>query len=221
VQADETHVRGACTLANLRQLEEKLMGHIVAAGKRPLGWEQVYKTTGAAQQVPGAIVRVYDTGTDVGTDSRVPLLLNVTSAGHDAIVGDSARYYLNSCCPAVHDHKLCELGSLSNRTGIPVHEPCFWTDILSFDMGEHTLTPQQQKHLLGGSTSMWTDAYCATNECGAWPGVTPMAGWMAESPKHDAAFHDSLLASIFPAAAVSVRSPHRTLPCTCDGLFSS
>lgn len=221
MQADETHVRGACTLANLRQLEEKLMGHIVAAGKRPLGWEQVYKTTGAAQQVPGAIVRVYDTGTDVGTDSRVPLLLNVTSAGHDAIVGDSARYYLNSCCPAVHDHKLCELGSLSNRTGIPVHEPCFWTDILSFDMGEHTLTPQQQKHLLGGSTSMWTDAYCATNECGAWPGVTPMAGWMAESPKHDAAFHDSLLASIFPAAAVSVRSPHRTLPCTCDGLFSS
>jgi hypothetical protein len=83
------------------------MKHIVDHGKkRPLGWEQVYKVTGAAQQSLSSIVRVYDTGTDsasTGADGhRLPLLLNVTSARQDAIVADSERYYLNSCCPATH-----------------------------------------------------------------------------------------------------------------------
>jgi hypothetical protein len=71
-------------------------------------------------------------------------------------------------------------------------------------MGNQTLTARQQQHVLGGSASMWTDAYCATEECGAWAGsVPPMGGWMADSPAHDSVFHDSLLASIFPAASVS------------------
>ena len=50
--------------------------------------------------------------------------------------------------------------------------------------------------------AMWTDGYCATNECGAWAGATPEAAWMA-APEHDAAFHDSLLATIFPGAIVA------------------
>merc|ERR1712178_153293 len=69
--------------------------------------------------------------------------------------------------------------------------------------GNLSLSTSQRRHVLGGSASMWTDAYCATNECGAWKRVTPEAGWMASSPGRDAAFHDSLLASMFPAAAVS------------------
>ena len=184
-----------------------------------MGWEQAYKVTGASQQTPSSIVRVYDAGTDsAGSDGRgMPLLLNVTSAGHDAIVGDSMRYYLNSCCPATHGHKLCVLGGTDadrqggNNSELP-HEDCFYTDISAFDMGTHSLTAEQRLHLLGGSASMWTDAYCASNECGAWPGPVPMAGWMADSPAHDRVFHDSLLASIFPAASVSAGAFYRYKP---------
>ena len=146
-----------------------------------------------------------DTGSPFEHNGSTPVLINVTSAGQDVVVADSARYYLNSCCPAVHGTKLCELGQMSNAsgTGIPDQELCYYTDIAAFDMREKKLTAQQRQHLLGGSASMWTDAYCASNECGAWPGVKPMAGWMADSPKHDAVFHDSLLASIFPATSVA------------------
>ena len=45
-------------MSNLRGFEAKIMRHIVAHGKRPLGWEQVYTTTGAAQEIESAIVRV-------------------------------------------------------------------------------------------------------------------------------------------------------------------
>ena len=45
-------------MSNLRGFEAKIMTHIVARGKRPLGWEQVYTTTGAAQEIESAIVRV-------------------------------------------------------------------------------------------------------------------------------------------------------------------
>ena len=55
---------------------------------------------------------------------------------------------------------------------------------------------------------MWTDGYCATNECGAWAGATPEAAWMA-APEHDAAFHDSLLATIFPGAIVAAGAFYR------------
>ena len=89
-----------------------------------------------------------------------------------------------------------------SKTGNPDQEPCYFTDIARYDLGNKTLTPQQRLHVLGGSASMWTDAYCASNECGAWSGPVPEAGWMA-SPQYDVAFHDSLLASIFPAAAVA------------------
>eukprot|EP01052_Picozoa_sp_SAG31_P025334 SAG31_NODE_2214_length_6174_cov_3.902551_5_plen_94_part_00 len=37
----------------------------------------------------------------------------------------------------------------------------------------------------------------------------PEAGWMAASPAHDAIFHDSLLASIFPAAIVAAGAFYR------------
>ena len=74
------------------------MAHIVAHGKRPLGWEQVYTTTGAARErdLERAIVRVYDNGSPFEHNGSTPVLLNVTSAGQDAVVADSARYYLNS-----------------------------------------------------------------------------------------------------------------------------
>jgi N-acetyl-beta-hexosaminidase len=159
IGADETHARGNCTLANLAAFEEKLMKHIVEHGKRrPLGWEQVYKVTGASQQTPSSIVRIYDTGTDsAGSDgSMLPMLLNVTSAGQDAIVADSERYYLNSCCPALHGHKLCVLGGTDadrqggNNSNLH-HEDCFYTDINAFDMGTHILTAKQRSHLLGAS----------------------------------------------------------------------
>ena len=83
IGADETNVEGNCTLENIRGFEAKLMAHIVSKGKRPAGWEQVYKNTGAAQTVPGTIVRVYDTGTDADRvhNRSCPLLLNVTEAG--------------------------------------------------------------------------------------------------------------------------------------------
>ena len=182
------------------------MAHIVAHGKRPLGWEQVYTTTGAARErgLERTIVRVYDNGSPFEHNGSTPVLMNVTSAGQDVVVADSARYYLNSVPPV--GPRLCELGQLDNATitgPIPDQELCYYTDIAAFDMRDKKLTPQQRRHVLGGSASMWTDAYCATNECGAWPDATPMAGWMAESPKHDAVFHDSLLASIFPAASVA------------------
>ena len=57
IGGDETHVKGNCTLANLAAFEEKLMKHIVGHGKRPLGWEQVFKVTGASQHTPSSIVR--------------------------------------------------------------------------------------------------------------------------------------------------------------------
>ena len=215
IGGDETQVVGNCTLQNLQAFESKLMAHLVSKGKRPLGWEQIFKVTGAAQQHPSSIVRVYDTGTDADRqhNGAAPLLLNVTEVGQDVVVGDSARYYLNSCCPAVHGKRLCVLGELSNATNVLEQEPCYFTDIARFDMGNHTLTPKQRTHLLGGSASMWTDAYCATAECGAWTGSVPEAGWMATaSPAHDAAFHDSVLASIFPAAAVSAGAFYHHVP---------
>ena len=173
------------------------MAHIVAHGKRPLGWEQVYTTTGAAQEIESAIVRVCkiavlsrvaapsvsltwkafadDTGSPFEHNGSTPVLINVTSAGQDVVVADSARYYLNSCCPAVHGTKLCELGQMSNASGLPDQELCYYTDIAAFDMREKKLTAQQRQHLLGGSASMWTDAYCASNECGA---RRQAHGWM-------------------------------------------
>eukprot|EP01047_Picozoa_sp_COSAG01_P039753 COSAG01_NODE_3303_length_6294_cov_3.018402_2_plen_967_part_00 len=218
IGGDETKVLANCTMKNLQGFEDKVMALITARGKRPLGWEQIYSVTGAAQRSPTSIVRVYDTGS--GADRRhnrsCPMLLNVTSAGHDTVVADSARYYLNSCCPAVHGKRLCELGHMSvsrnTRNPNPDEEKCYFTDIARYDLGNKTLTAQQRKHVLGGSASMWTDAYCATNECGAWHGPVPEAGWMAPSPQHDAAFHDSLLASIFPAAAVAGGAFYRHRP---------
>eukprot|EP01052_Picozoa_sp_SAG31_P025333 SAG31_NODE_2214_length_6174_cov_3.902551_4_plen_627_part_00 len=110
IGGDETHVVGNCTLENIKDFESKIMAHIATSGKRPLGWEQIYKVTGAAQQVATSIIRVYDTGTDNGS---LPLLANVTAAEKDVVVADSARYYMNSCCPATHGHKLCPLGNTS------------------------------------------------------------------------------------------------------------
>jgi hypothetical protein len=78
------------------------MAHIVSKGKRPAGWEQIYKSTGAAQLVSSTIVRVYDTGTDADRahNRTCPMLLNVTKAGLDVVVADSAR-----CVPLLyHTH---------------------------------------------------------------------------------------------------------------------
>ena len=213
---DETAVVANCTMENLQTFEDAVMARIVSRGKRPLGWEQIFKVTGAAQRNPTSIVRVYDTDTDADRSHNrsCPLLLNVTSFGQDVVVADSARYYLNSCCPAVHGKRLCELGEMSvSRAGStnPDEEPCYFTDIARYDLGNTTLTQKQRQRVLGGSVSMWTDAYCMTAECGAWSGPVPEAGWMA-SPQHDAAFHDSLLASIFPGAAVAGGAFYRHMP---------
>ena len=202
IGGDETHVSGNCTLANIAGFEEKVLKHLANKGKRGMGWEQIYKVTGAAQHYPSSIVRVYDSSPPV--DKASPLLKNVTAAGQDVVVADSAAYYMNSCCPAVHGKKLCELGGYSDKKYSPFGpELCYYTNIADFDMGNLNLTTAERQHVLGGSASMWTDAYCATTECGAWKGVTPEAGWMAASPAHDIPFHDSLLAAMFPAAAVS------------------
>jgi hexosaminidase len=201
IGGDETHVTGNCTMANLQGFEDKVLAHIVKKGKRPLGWQQVYEVTGAARKVPSATVRVYDNSATL-LQGPAPLLLNVTAANHDAVVADSGHYYLNSCCPATHGHKLCNLSSTSPNDPPGDQQACFYTDIAGFGMGNSSLTPAQREHVLGGSASMWTDAYCSTNECGAWSGPTPGAAWMS-SADHDDAFHDSLLASIFPAVAAS------------------
>ena len=75
-----------------------------------------------------------DTGSPFEHNGSTPVLINVTSAGQDVVVADSARYYLNSCCPAVHGTKLCELGQMSIASGIPDQELCYYTDIAAFDV---------------------------------------------------------------------------------------
>ena len=253
IGGDETHVAGNCTMANIKSFELKILAHLAANHKRPMGWQQVYSVTGAAQAAAAAaaaaplahastVIRVYNIPAGQANKhptNPAPLLANVTAAKFDAVVADSVHYYMNSCCPATHGHRLCNPGDVSPHSG----QPCYYTDIASF--GNSSLTPGQRARVLGGSASMWTDAYCASNECGAWEGrcetmnaplacsgncsrataavacrrslsadaraaddvipsegPTPEAGWMA--PKlHDAAFHDSVLASVFPAASIS------------------
>ena len=103
-----------------------------------MGWEQIYKVTGAAQKVPGSIVRVYDSGS--AKDDPSPLLDNVTAAGFDAVVADSAAYYMNSCCPASHGNKLCTLGGYSDKSRSPFGpKPCYYTDIAAFNMRNSSL----------------------------------------------------------------------------------
>ena len=90
IGGDETHVSGNCTLANIASFEEKVLKHIISKGKRGMGWEQIYKVTGAAQHYSSSVVRVYDSSPPV--DKANPLLQNVTAAGLDVVVADSAAY---------------------------------------------------------------------------------------------------------------------------------
>ena len=53
---DETGSSAPCSLANTKSFEEKMIAHLIALGKTPMGWEEILFKTGAAAAYPTTII---------------------------------------------------------------------------------------------------------------------------------------------------------------------
>ena len=82
----------------------------------------------------------------------------------------------------------------------------YWRDITG---GE--VPPSAMPLMLGGEVSMWTDAYCYVNQCGASAGPTPVAAALY-GPAADARFARSIAGVLFPRASVGAGSFWRYEP---------
>ena len=103
----------------------------------------------------------------------------VTAAGFQCVA--STYMYLN--------HVDGPVGGISN----------WWRDIAPG-------VSEVNKHLmLGGETSMWSDSYCWTHQCGSSTGPTPVAAQMY-GPHMDREFAASIAGVMFPRTAVGAGS---------------
>ena len=105
----------------------------------------------------------------------------ITATGRKAVMSQGSHFYFTEAAGAY------PLG----------WEKC-WFDIA-------TGVPSDQRSLLiGGEASMWTDTYCITNQCGAFPeGPAPPVGSPLFPPGKDEAFGRSVGGMIWPRGYVA------------------
>lgn len=102
----------------------------------------------------------------------------ITKTGRKAIESYSAHFYFTAAAP-----------------GGPDGWAKCWYNI-------STGVPASERHLLlGGEMSMWSDSYCHTRQCGAYPGATPI-GSALFPPSRDDEFAASIGGMIWPRGYV-------------------
>ena len=201
-----------CNQHTVQHLQHEILSWVATEllpARRPMAWQNVITDCGdlngclvpghppnSAAGVPQTIVEVYSRGS---FPSFISLLANSTGDGYLSVNSDCDHLYLDTGNPAP-----------------AVYFKSMWYDIA------HGLTPGLRRLVLGGSLSLWSDAYCSgTVECGGWayclgskwPAGAPFPeggntsacvsgiGWMQDE-KNDDAFIQSAGGLLFPRSNV-------------------
>ena len=175
IGADETARKGVCSDVNATfNLERLLAEHIATTLERGVqGWEELLFDAAKASLPNGGLPN----NTTIAAWSR-HRAADVAAKGFRAIESHNSFFYLNKWGP---NH-------------FPLGQA--WQDI-----GEN-IDSADAHLLLGGEMSMWTDNYCSTTQCGANGKTGTPVGAELFSPTRDAEFTRSIVAMIFPGAAV-------------------
>lgn len=140
---DETVEAGPCTNASVHALQRALQQQLVAAGKRPVAWEEVFMVPAVTQPnaaEPGlTVVENWHRGSPALT----------AQFGLQSVTANYSKLYLSSDC--------CAVGG-----GNPRWE-CYYVDVRAPLVG-------QPAGVLGGEVAMWGDLYCPATRC-PQPGV--------------------------------------------------
>jgi hexosaminidase len=131
IGGDETQYEttGPCTINASKSLQQKIMTHLVALGKTPMGWQEILLETGAAASFPAAIIEPW---------SKAGLW---AQTGHPAVEALPSSLYL--------DTPVTSAGYVHGS-----YRPGVWFDITSGALNE-----SNAHFLLGGEASMWADQY--------------------------------------------------------------
>lgn len=88
IGADETGTSAPCTAANTKSFEEKILKHVLALGKTPMGWQEVLLTTGAAASYPTTIVAQW-------YDPAGTTWWEIAKRGYRTVMNSDDQFYLN------------------------------------------------------------------------------------------------------------------------------
>ena len=204
VGGDEAAVTGPCTHDNIGQLERAVQEATVAAGRRPIVWNEAHTVTKAA--LDNTVVQCWN-NCDVAKIiqqkrraifSSMPLLyLDATLKGCSLSAQLSGKCLWFDLQKDAWKSVAGAPGGSAPGGGAPGGGNAPSDGGVDFDRLDPTGL------LLGATTSMWMDEYCPQAECpghgSTWGGG---AGWMAEKDK-DGVFAASLLAVIWPRASLA------------------
>ena len=110
------------------------MRKVVELGRQPMGWQEILLETGAAASVPEAIIATW---------SKPGTWAQVATTGHRSVVSLPSSLYLDGAATS---------GGATVRGRI--HAGCW------FDIASGAANATNERYLLGGEASMWSDQVC-------------------------------------------------------------
>lgn len=187
VGGDETIAVGLCSTASFGTFEERVIAAVRSNGKTPMGWEEMFTDTGAAQPGKNFVLATW-------SKFNAPA---AAAKGFDAVECAQGHFYIQE--PIDYTRLWYDIGSAA--PGID--------GTSSNSNRDHKASNVTPGAVIGGEVSMWGNPWCfAGINCtrNDTPNQKPAeAGWMYDGG-HDAQFEVSVWAMLLPRSVVGAHS---------------